>query len=224
MCGISASFDLNKLYELIKINNNRGKFSFSLMVYDVANSNIVALYQGFDDFRNAVIEYYKQLNNKNYYYISHSQAPTSTDIGLSKDINRIHPAKYEKSFLYHNGIIKDISLIQLKDNLDIDTNNDNWDTSILLKSLYYRGIKVLNTIDGSFACFLITEHNNIQVFRNNSSILYFDDDLSFSSINYNGKMHELISNEFFQLDFESKSIKSLQSFKNIDDRYVFLEY
>lgn len=219
MCGISASFDIDTLLTLMALNNKRGRHSFSLMVYDVKKKSIFALHQGFDDCREILANYYKQLN-QHFYYISHSQAPTSTDIGLTKDFSRIHPAKNNGHYLYHNGIIKDESIQLLKEKTckwEI-----NWDTELLLYGLVYYDecSYILNFIKGSYACILVSD-STIFTFRNNSSILYYDESFNISSINYDGNMTELPSNMLFQLELLPRLLLPVAEFKSPDEGYHF---
>jgi hypothetical protein len=216
MCGISGSFGLNKLLELININNTRGTFSFSLMVFNTETKTVEAIYKGFDDFRSDVINSFIKLNRPEFYYISHSQAPTSTDIGLTKNVNRIHPASNNNHFLYHNGIIKTNCIKELQRSLN---SNEEWDTKLLLDSINSDYTK-LESINGSFACVEIK--NTVNIFRNESSILYYDDDLNISSINHNSEMEELPPNTVFKLDFKSKIINPIHKFVSPDHGYVFL--
>jgi hypothetical protein len=218
MCGISASFDVDILITLMTLNNKRGRHSFSLMVYDVSNKSIFALHQGFDDCREVLAKYYKQLN-RHFYYISHSQAPTSTDIGSEYDFSRIHPANIDDSYLYHNGIIKDDSI----DKLRIMVNsNSYWDTMLLLQGLvhYDECSYILNFIKGSYACILVSKAT-IFTFRNDSSILYYDDDLNISSINYSSTMTELPSNMMFLLDLDFLVLVETSDFNSPDEGYHF---
>jgi len=202
MCGISASFDLDVLSELIEINSTRGNFSFSLMAYDISIKQIVGLHKGFHDHRRELISFYKHINNHNLYYISHSQAPTA---GLIKDFNRIHPASVNEYHLYHNGLLKNIY--------------DKWDTLLLL-NLLLDNPNILSSIEGSFACILVCPYA-VKVFRNKNSIIYYDDDLNFSSINYDN-MSEVLPNKMFNINFETRMIEEISTFKTCDDNYIIL--
>lgn len=208
MCGISASFDIVILDELMTLNNKRGRHSFSLMVYDVEDECIFALYQGFNDCRSTILKYYDDISKstgKSFYYISHSQAPTSTDTGCIKEFDRIHPAKLASHYLYHNGIIKPSSIGFLKEKTSQWLVE--WDTELLLHGLlYYPNYStILNHISGSYACMLI-EGGYIRTFRNDSSILYYDRQLNFSSINYKDEMIELPTGVIFELDLCNKTL------------------
>lgn len=218
MCGISASFDIRKLKDLMEVNNARGQFSFSLTIIDPLTNQIVGQHKGFVDNRSHILNYYKTLNDNRLYYISHSQAPTS-DTGLSMRFDRVHPASFRRSHLYHNGIIKDFGIDMLqKTAMDyIDT----WDTSLLLKCISKTNLDILNYLSGSFACLLI-DSDGIFTFRNKSSILYYDDDLNISSSNFNGEMTELDSNQVFKLDLESSRLIKQYQFNSPDNNYAFV--
>ena len=220
MCGISASFDIRILKDLIEVNDIRGNFSFSLTIIDPINNSIVAQHTSFYDDRKEILKYYKNRpDDALLYYISHCQAPTS-DTGLVKNFNRIHPASFRKSYLYHNGIIKDSS-INFMQNKVVNDRADTWDTSLLLKSIETHGYSVLNSINGSFACLLI-EPEQISVFRNLSSIIYYDKDLNISSINFNGEMREFEPNTVFKLNLNTKALVKQYSFNSLDNNYAFV--
>jgi len=206
MCGISASFDLNTLDEMIDANFFRGNFSFSLLVYDVSIKQIVGLHKGFHDHRKELISFYKYVNNPNLYYISHGQAPTN---GLIKDFNRVHPASINEYYLYHNGLLKNV--------------HNRWDTLLLLELLLEaeENHSILDNIEGSFACILICPYI-VRVFRNKNSIIYYDKNLNFSSVNYDNWMDELPANKMFNIDFKTRSLNELYSFKTCDDNYAIL--
>ncbi len=203
MCGISASADLDRLSRLIELNNVRGSFSFSFMAYDIENNCIESLHQSFTDNRKELIEYYKKLN-KPFYYISHSQAPTSST-GLNKCFHQIHPAKYQQYYLYHNGIIKEPEKL----------GQNPWDTQLLLESVVSTDFKSLDEINGSFACVLVGD--GIQVFRNKSCILYTDGS-TISSVS--DGMPELEANVVFKLD---DVLVKYKTFNNKDFGFFFLE-
>ncbi len=219
MCGISASFDIRKLKDLMDVNNARGQFSFSLMVIDTLTNQIIGQHKSFMDNRKHILNYYKNVDNEeNLYYISHSQAPTS-DTGLNMQFDRIHPATFKQSHLYHNGIIKDFG-IDILQKTTMDYTN-TWDTSLLLKSICKTNLDILNYLSGSFACVLINL-DGLFVFRNKSSILYYDDDLNISSSNFNGEMIELDSNQVFKLDLEASRLVKHYQFNSPDNNYAFV--
>jgi hypothetical protein len=224
MCGISASFDLETLEKLMWINNQRGHFSFSLTVLEILANNtytIQGVFKGFDCFRSYILDYYSKLNDRKFYYIAHSQAPTSSS-GMLKDHSKIHPAAFKDALLYHNGILKPSTIhnLQQKQNCGVDKLN-TWDTQLLLCEIINSGFGSLKEIDGSFACVLINQYE-VQIFRNQSSILYYDNQLNLSSTPIEN-MKELEINKIFQLDFNNNQLIDMQfNFQNIDNRYVFL--
>lgn len=222
MCGISASFNIETLEKLMWLNNQRGNFSFSLTVLEILNSGghvIQGVFKGFDDFRSHILEYYSNLQDRKFYYIAHSQAPTSAS-GTNKDYGKIHPATFKGVLLYHNGILKPSTVQDLQKKY-LDNPLNSWDTQLLLYEIINHGIGSLKKIDGSFACVLINQYD-VEIFRNQSSILYYDSELNISSIPIEN-MKELEINKLFQLDFENKMIIDMNfNFQNIDNRYVFL--
>jgi len=206
MCGISASFNIETLQNIIEVNNIRGNFSFSLLVYDYINKHILALHRSFIDKRKELVKLYKDIPA---YFIAHNQAPTA---GLNHNFFKIHPAEYKNNFLYHNGLLKDNTIQKLR----LFYKSD-WDTMLLLQEIIHSDFKNLNDIYGSYACILINEYK-LFVFRNSNSIIYYDTELNLSSEKMD-TMQELPTNKIFELDFNNRSIKPFQDFTNIDDIY-----
>ena len=111
MCSISASKDKEVLLKLIELNRYRGEESHSVTTYLHQED----CEEGCDGFHlKTQLKQYGPLNVESLdgewdYCIVHQQAPTSkevnnTDLATGKFI---HPAQKEKSYLWHNGIIKE---------------------------------------------------------------------------------------------------------------------
>jgi len=169
MCGIFASFSNEKIRELAELNSYRGSHSYSLTEY-VPNEGCRTITRGMGEFD-------RNFSNCEGFKIGHIQAPTAnTDSG-------IHPAEGGGSKLWHNGLIKTNDVKRLQNNLPIVSN---WDTELLLNEIQCNGFESLSEIDGSFACFMITNANILYVFRNDISPLFFHTNGDFSSTKLSG--------------------------------------
>ncbi|NQX84259.1 MAG: hypothetical protein HRS57_03610, partial [Mycoplasmataceae bacterium] len=149
----------------------------------------------------------KQLDGEWDYCIVHQQAPTSkevnnTDLAIGRFI---HPAKKDKSFLWHNGIIKEGKF------------EGDWDTEWLFDQVLNED---LNEVDGTFACMLYHE-NQIYVFRNEISPL-FKSDSTFSSTLFPGAS-TVTPNVYWKLDYNSEILEQGFNFKTKENPYYFGE-
>jgi len=217
MCGIIASKSIKKFKELVLLNQSRGTFSHSLTMlqYDDTNKHILdkSIYRQFGEFNFKVFDGVSD-DLQNIYLIGHVQAPTG---GLVKDYQRIHPSNVaDSSYMYHNGILKSkyIKEYIVKDGYARDV----WDTELLNNNIYKYGFDHLSKVYGSFACLLLQD-DNLYAFRNNNSIIYYDDQLSFSSVKFDNSF-ELISGEVFKLDLTNNSLIGRHQFKLLDNYYV----
>lgn len=216
MCAIIGSkwTNIDQILELIEMNKYRGTFSFSICGIGLNSKSLKFLIQGFDfpDFKS----YFDNIDLTDCYIIIHLQAPTN---GLTKDLERVHPAKVHQKLLYHNGIIKTAQVEKLEEQFG---RRFNWDTMALATVVENGGFKELSNIDGSFACVYIQPYHDIYLFRNYSSILYINDDLTISSTKFEGS-RELDINKVFALDFEENKLKLEYEFQNIDNSYFFID-
>ena len=217
MCSIIGSFDKNKIIELNEINSIRGSFSYSIGYIDTSTNFFHITNQGFGEPPLEKSLKYSIFDNN--YIVVHRQAPTS---GLIEDPKRIHPAiEYDEKnniyhCLYHNGIVKSQQLKKLE---ELYNQSFPWDTKAILIDIISKGLEnSLSSLDASFACLYIVSSKEILLFRNNSSIIYYDKYLNISSQKFNNSI-ELPSNKIFSIDLKNRKLDEINSFTNIDDRY-----
>ena len=169
MCGIFISSIKDTFIELGASNSNRGSYSYSIT--DCAlGGGINSIHQGL-----GVLDETK-IPGEFGILIGHVQAPTSSD-GFNPE--NIHPAKYENSYLWHNGMILPPGMDVLKTSLNKELN---WDTKLLVE--YIEKGNDLSDIEGSFACVLLNE-KGLFIFRNQLSPLFYRG-LNFSSVPFEG--------------------------------------
>lgn len=158
MCGIFVSTNRDTFIKLAEANSNRGSYSHSILDCE------------FDGTNKSIIKQVGPLNVNSIpleaeLYIGHVQAPTSAD-GFNP--NNIHPAIYDNTMLYHNGIILPSGMKTLYETVK---STSKWDTILLLE--YFNNGGDLSEIDGSFACITIND-NGIFVFRNAIAPLFYN--------------------------------------------------
>jgi asparagine synthetase B (glutamine-hydrolysing) len=204
MCSIIGSFKKEKLKELYELNSYRGQYAHSVSYYDIVTGNISVQRGG------GVVDFDSIIQKPLVYMIVHSQAPTTE----SEDI---HPAYYDGRFLWHNGILKQSYINELKEKL---SETSNWDTFLLLKSIS-KDRENLNNLDGSFSC-LLYDHEKLYLFRNEISPMFYDANLNMSSTRFNGS-YTTEPNCLYHVDFNFSTIFRVKTFTTVLNPYYFAE-
>ena len=202
MCSIIGSFSKDKIVELCELNAYRGQYTHSINYFNVDNGRM-SLHR-----RLGAVEYSTINIPQGAYCIVHMQAPTTEHVGA------IHPAYYEGSYLWHNGILKQKEVSRLKSLLLEITD---WDTYLLLKALS-TGYD-LDTINGSFSCLLYAA-SELTLFRNEISPMFFDKNLTISSTKFEGSI-PTDPNVFLKLNFVEKNLTAGKTFKTAENPYFF---
>lgn len=183
MCGIFCSFSKDKLLELAKLNASRGGHSFSIM------TDLGGIHKNFGKFDISCAP-------EGNFFVCHVQAPTTEERGVES----IHPAEYQTAKLWHNGIIKDFDVTRLQQK---QNTQQKWDTMLLLHEIL-ESKQNLNEINGSFACILYHD-GDFYAFRNEISPLFYDQELSISSLKF-AASKSLPANEFFKLNLQTRTM------------------
>jgi len=211
MCAIIGTRNINSIMPLYELNSYRGKHSHSIAVYDIKHGDITILTRGVGELKESVIDTLRRdYNRDNYYYIVHSQAPTSE--GRSSEF--IHPAHHNGSYLWHNGIIKAVECDRLRNTLGSDSQ---WDTQLLLMSIIDQGN--LNNLDGSFAC-LLYHRKRLFMFRNEISPLFVDFDFNISSTKPTGDWFSVVPNRVYSIDFVAGATAIESTFNTFSSPYL----
>jgi len=200
MCSIIASFSKDKIKDLVKINQYRGNFSYSISAININTMLVEKTIKDFGLFN------YSSLDNikEGFYYICHVQAPTNGILNLKE---RIHPTELKNSRLWHNGIITPKGVKYLQNSTNI---NSTFDTELLHTSLYYNQFKQLSEIEGLFSCVYLNQI--LTLFRTKHGKLYIDEDLNISSERFqNSKC--INYNTIYKVDFKEKNIIIYDTFK-----------
>lgn len=211
MCAIIGSFNKNIFRKLVKLNSSRGNFSYSLMCFNYKTLKVDKLIRNFHKFNFNLLP----LGKNTHYYVGHIQSPTNK---LVFKRNRIHPVKIKNNYLYHNGILKNN---QIKNFNKLYNQQISWDSKLLLLHILKSNnlVNALDTVDGSFACILL-QNINMHIFRNSSSILFYDINLNISSTKFENSQ-ELQFNKIFKFDFKYRKLKEINQFNNINNPYFF---
>ena len=203
MCSISASKDKKLLLKLVGLNRYRGEESHSVSQFLYTDDGL--------DLKSQTKSYgpldLDLLDGNWDYCVVHQQAPTSKEVN-NTDLATgrfIHPAEKDKSYLWHNGIIKEGKF------------EGDWDTEWLFDQALNED---LNEVDGTFACMMHHE-NQIYVFRNEISPL-FKDSASFSSTKFEGST-PVVPNIMWKLDYGTGVLEEKWKFKTKENPYHFGE-
>lgn len=204
MCGIIASFSLDKLKQIAELNSYRGQHSYSLALFDYEMKELFYLCKDFGpiNFNNFGIP-------PSNYAIAHIQAPTSEN----RDLLSIHPAQYGNTYLWHNGILKPETIKKLQKELN---SSSTWDTQLLLEHIVAAGRP--RDIDGSFACLLIDEQD-VYIFRNEIAPLFYDDLLNVSSVPFAGSK-TVPPNIMWGLGLNTRELIETDRFETVDCPYI----
>lgn len=199
MCSIVGSFNAKEAKALCEANYYRGSLNHSISYIDI-NSNTIEVnrYKGSLDLD-------KIMSYKDKYIIVHQQAPTQNS-------SFIHPAEFNSSYLWHNGLLKFDCVQKFKSKYK---DENDWDTYYILKELQNLNFKEL---DGSYACLYFRD--NLYMFRNNLAPLYVDDKMNISSTQFNGSI-SLKSERFFRVNLQRKKLIEILQFETIETPYFF---
>lgn len=223
MCSIIGSFKKDKIIELVKLNQHRGNFSYSISIFDINDSPyMVGNIRNFGKFDIKELDncYVHSDSLGEYYYICHVQDPTN---GLIKDRNRIHPNYFTNksvdSELWHNGIITAKGMDFIKENIDNKDIDLNFDTALLNTIICEKDYNILSEIDGLFTC-VRYYHNQffkqkIDVFRTRHGKLYVDDELNMSSEKFEGSKC-INADTIYTMDFKNKKLIESGKFKTLN--------
>lgn len=202
MCSIIASYNKDKIKDLVKINQHRGNFSYSVSVFK--DGNIVESIKNFGAFDDTIID-----GVQDGYIICHLQAPTG---GLISDVNRIHPTQINDSYLYHNGIITTRGMKYLQ-NYKNQGLSETFDTKLLHNHLYNTDWSELSNIEGLFSCLYIKD-NKIFLFRNKHGKLYVDNELTISSERFDNSKC-INYDTVYNLELVNKTVNIIDNFKTL---------
>lgn len=209
MCSIIGSFDLKVVEELALLNLYRGQHSHSIACINQYTGSLDYLHRDFGPLNLSIID---ECYRYEHYYICHQQAPTTSN----KDRGSIHPASYQESLLWHNGIIKDYYVKKMKEDLKSDST---WDTMLILQKLSRDNN--LDNIDGTFSC--VEYHDSqIYLFRNEISPLFIDKYCNISSTKFNG-CESVEPNKVWNFNLKSLSLDYIFSFNTFENPYYFGE-
>lgn len=201
MCGLFASRDKKKFYELAKINSYRGSHSYSISYYNGNKVQVVT--KGLGEMPEIELE-------DNLYYIGHVQAPTTE---VSDD--NIHPAYDKGDYLWHNGIILDTQIKKWQEKWDKEWS---WDTYFMLYNMNSGPTEdILSETEGSFACIWYGKYMPyLTTFRNDNSPLFYKDG-DISSTKFENSL-SLDSGVFYSMT-NNKWKKSDRAFTTKDNFY-----
>ena len=207
MCSIIASFDIDRLKELAELNAYRGTHSHSLFIFD-KDYKVMYAYRGMGAID---IDKHFRFKQENDYIVAHQQAPT-TD---AKDIKSIHPASVGKSYLWHNGIIKDNEVKRLQ---ELYNSESNWDTELIL--MHYAETKNFDNLDGTFACVLY-DNEQLYLARNEISPLFYNDYGDISSTKFDGSV-KVPANKLLTFNFNDVNMDNVVAeFTTKENPYFF---
>ena len=222
MCAIFGSFDKEKFEELATANQYRGDYSWSVTQFvtgafkhyrDGETVFSSRMRKSLGEFPSITWDrdYFKEYDSTLYktYWLGHVQAPTTQ----SKDM---HPSCIRQDMLWHNGIIKEYQIKEWQDGY----GGLSWDTELLHRHILLGGY--LDDVDGTFSCARY-DGEQVTLFRNEISPLFYDGDLNISSVQFNESWWETEAGVNYKMDFHNKVLEPLNRFETKENPYWFGE-
>lgn len=210
MCSIIGSFSIDKIKELVVLNQHRGNFSFSISTFDTETHELIQRCKCFGEFDFLALESCNE--SPTTYFICHIQAPTG---GLLKELDRIHPTAISNTYLWHNGIIQPAGMEFLN---QINSSVGTFDTRELHQAIVDDSLDVLSLIEGLFTCVYVKD-DGVRIFRTKHGKLYVDEELNLSSERFeNSKC--INYNSVYKLDFSKKMLQYESEFKTLNFNFV----
>lgn len=198
MCGLVIARSFFKFDELMNLNRYRGGLYHSVSLVRQGKISIDRVVGPYSP--GSIPGEFGEL------IIGHQQAPT----GNTKTDANIHPSFYRGSYLWHNGMIKEVQMVA--------NRWFGWDTDYLHTAIVEGGYPELEHVDGSFACFRWTGLDKLHIFRNEIVPLYIGDG-NVSSTEFPGS--SLIEpNVVFDYDISTGFIAPIGRFKNTENPYL----
>lgn len=216
MCSIIGTKYRTAIMPLYEKSSERGKYSYSVSVYDYKNKNMLFVYRSLGELTEQKLNDILTGVEGDYYYIIHSQAPTTENAAEDS----IHPAAHldtgiTYSYLWHNGIIKPKSIKYLQ---TVTNSESTWDTQLLLQ--YITQSENLSNIDGSFAC-LMYHKGEMFMFRNEIAPLFTNFDLTISSVMQGGDISfSVVPNKVYKLNLANDSTEIVSTFVTKNSPYI----
>ena len=213
MCAIFGSKNKDKFLELAELNQYRGNFAHSTTGFqtglfqhypDAERVVHVTTNTGEGEFKDSITM--SEEEYKTTYYLGHVQAPTTDSV-------ETHPSNINGDLLWHNGIIKDYQVQEWKQEL----GNRDWDTELLHRHLVLGGD--LDNVDGTFSCARYTK-DNIFLFRNEISPLFYDDDMNISSTKFDNSL-ETEAGVMYLMDLVKNNLEPQCRFETKENPYYF---
>ena len=213
MCAIFGSKNKDKFLELAELNQYRGSYAHSTTVFqtgkfqhypDAERVIHITTNTAEGEFKDSITM--AEDEYKTTYYLGHVQAPTTDSV-------KTHPSNIDGDLLWHNGIIKDYQVQEWKEQL----GNVEWDTELLHRHLVLGG--KLDNVDGTFSCARYTK-DNIFLFRNEISPLFYDDDMNISSTKFDDSL-ETESGVMYLMDLVRNNLEPMSRFETKENPYYF---
>jgi len=176
MCGISGSNELEKAYNLYKLNLARGAHSSGMLAFG-EKGLFVHKVAGVinDEYIENAHKLVKDSRQEHYYFLFHSRAPTnSTNTEWSPATT--HPFKYENCWVAHNGILTNFNTFEESKHYQVDSQ-------IIPEHLVNSNsiTQTFSRYEGLFTCWVVWS-NQISIVKAGSSL--WMDDHSFSSTQF----------------------------------------
>jgi len=212
MCGIAGSSDLEKAFNLYKLNLPRGSYSSSLLALNT-NTGSNFIYKQKNPFtekdRDSLIWKKNQSRNEFNYFLFHSRAPTnSTETEWSA--NTSHPFKEDNCYVAHNGIITNFEELNKNLGFEVDTQLIPYD---LIRT--YNIVETYSNYQGLLTSWIVWDQT-IYLVKAGSSLWMNSD--SFSSTQFKDSHH--VEEDGIIFEFKDNQFKKINNFNYTNPYFI----
>jgi glucosamine 6-phosphate synthetase-like amidotransferase/phosphosugar isomerase protein len=198
MCGIFGAVKQESFLDLYDLNRKRGTFSTSLVIFTSTSDLVLHRWNGsisVKDAKKALDESIKDQKIQPYFYLGHTQAPTSSKRTFSKET--AHPFVYENWVVAHNGVLTNFENIKKEFNPKWSNPVDSSIIPYMLHLVEASGegefdppqvqTSVLSQLEGTFGLWIAnTNTRKINLARCGSTLFANMIENEFSSVKFKG--------------------------------------
>lgn len=192
-----SAFSKEKFVTLSKLSGKEEAKANSVCYYDTSVGKFFSLQKSFGP-----MDYPSIKPWKNDYLIGSIQSTFHN----GRRIEEVYPMSIGDDYLlWFEGSLSEKTSSELKEKLKIETQQE----TLLLLYQYVRN-KSLKEVYGDYSC-LLYQKGKMLLFRSETGLLFYDDDLSVSSKEFQGG-YPLPPNKIFEMNFKTKRLETISPF------------
>lgn len=196
MCGIFGAVKKESFLDLYDLNRKRGSFSTSLVIFTTTSDLVVHRWNGSISLKDASKELDESIKKQKiqpYFYLGHTQAPTSSKRKFSRETS--HPFVYENWVVAHNGVLSNFDSIKKEYNPKWPNPVDSSIIPYMLHTIETSGegefdplqviVSTLSQLEGTFGLWIAnTNERKVNLARCGSTVFANMLENEFSSVKF----------------------------------------